>query len=282
MSVVAKILIVLNLILAVVFLGSGATYLGVKETFKLKLETAEANWVTERKDLEDSRDNFSKKWRDQEAKTATAQTELADIQGRWAQKEEEYKQAAALQTKLQAAYDKLSETYRDAIAQVDTLRNEKNRLIDEKDQALTAKRTAIDAQNNAVTEQRRLESELQAANDTVDELKVRINEVSTKLASTEVLVKAYEDKYGPYAEAMTPPAIQAKVAAVDNGLNIVILTVGRDDEVKAGYEFTVYRDDKYIGRVVIDKVERDHCSGYSKKEIEAGAIQVGDDARTRY
>jgi len=282
MSVVAKILIVLNLILAVVFLAAGSTYLGVKETYRLQLEEKEAAWAEEKSTLEAARDNATQNWQDQEAKTSAAQSELAEVKGKWSEAEQNYKQVAASYDKLKGNYDKLADTYQDALAQIDTLNNEKNTLIGEKDQALTEKRQAIGEKNDAVTEQRRLETELMTANDNIDELKVRINDLAEKLASTEVLVKAYEDKYGPYAEAMVPPAIRAKVAAVDNDLNIVILTVGRDDEVKPGYEFTVYRGDEYIGKVVIDKVERDHCSGYSKKEIEAGDIQIGDDARTRF
>jgi len=49
-----------------------------------------------------------------------------------------------------------------------------------------------------------------------------------------------------------------------------------------GYEFTVYRGDKYVGKVIVDDVQKDHCSGYSKKELQSGNIAVGDDARTRW
>jgi len=72
------------------------------------------------------------------------------------------------------------------------------------------------------------------------------------------------------------------VSAVDNKMNIVILSVGRDDKVKEGYKFTIYRGDDYVGQVIIDKVEKDYCSGYSMKAVEKQPIQVGDRATTRF
>jgi hypothetical protein len=65
-------------------------------------------------------------------------------------------------------------------------------------------------------------------------------------------------------------------------MNIVVLSIGRDDAVKPGYEFTVFRGSEYVARVVIDKVEKDFCSGYSKKEVEKMPISVGDDATTKF
>ena len=78
------------------------------------------------------------------------------------------------------------------------------------------------------------------------------------------------------------PVLLGKVAAVDNDMNIVVLSIGRDDQVKPGYEFTIYRGTDYKAKVVINKVEKDYCSGYSRKELEAAPIEVGDEATTRF
>ena len=55
-----------------------------------------------------------------------------------------------------------------------------------------------------------------------------------------------------------------------------------DDKVQVGFEFTIYRGMEYVGKVVINRVERDYCSGESKKEIQKSPIQVGDQATTRF
>lgn len=76
------------------------------------------------------------------------------------------------------------------------------------------------------------------------------------------------------------PAIAGKVVAVDTKLNIVVLSVGRTDGVKPGTTFTIHRGKTYVGRVVVDDVQKDHCAGYSKAELQAKTIEVGDGART--
>ena len=52
--------------------------------------------------------------------------------------------------------------------------------------------------------------------------------------------------------------------------------------MKVGFAFTIYRGNVYVARVVIDKVEKESCSGYSMKELEKTPIQVGDEATTRF
>ena len=106
--------------------------------------------------------------------------------------------------------------------------------------------------------------------------------VAKELESSKVQLQAYKDKFGALSEWISVPALAAKVAAVDEKVNIVILSIGSDDNVKVGYEFTVYRGNKYVGKVVVEDVQKDHCSGYSKKDLQSGEIQVGDDARTRW
>ena len=78
------------------------------------------------------------------------------------------------------------------------------------------------------------------------------------------------------------PMIRGRVTAVDSALNIVILSVGRDDAVHVGYVFTVFRGDEYVTKLVVDKVEAAWCSGYSVREMEKSPPVVGDVATTRF
>jgi hypothetical protein len=78
------------------------------------------------------------------------------------------------------------------------------------------------------------------------------------------------------------PKIDSKVAAVNPESNVVVISGGRDVGVEPGYEFTVFRGNEYVARIVIDKVEEDFSSGYSMKEIEKSPIRVGDDVTTKF
>ena len=184
--------------------------------------------------------------------------------------------------RLNADNNRLSETYKNALAQIDQLRQDLSNANTAKDSALAEARANTDTANNAVTEQKRLESELMDAQDQIAGLEKKIVALSKELETAGVMLQAYKDKFGVISELVSAPALTAKVSAVDEKLNIVVLSIGKDEGVKPGYEFTVYRGDKYVGKVVVDDVAKDHCSGYSKKELQQGPIQVGDDARTRW
>jgi SMC interacting uncharacterized protein involved in chromosome segregation len=282
MSVIAKILIVLNLVLAVVFLGASATFLGQQESWKKKHDDIKTASEAEIADLKAQRDGANRTARDQETLASQRQEQIAEVQGILQAKESEYTQITERYSTLLGQYERLSQTYKDAIALNDSLTQQKNALINEKDAALTEKRNAIEEMNAAVTERKRVEGELESAQMDKSELAKRMTELADQHESQTVLLEAYVEKFGSLADVMNPPTIKARVTAVDNNLNIVMLSVGRDDGVKKGFAFTVYRGNEYIGKVIIDKVEADYASGYSVKELEQGAIQVGDDATTRF
>jgi predicted nucleic acid-binding Zn-ribbon protein len=280
MSVVAKILIVLNLVLAVVFLGAASTFLGEQQKYKLQFEnvsaefaTAQTNWEAQKAVLDgnvrDLRDQLS-------SKTAAYDSVAAKAEA----KEAEFDAVSRAYTELRGQFEQLAQTARDAQSHIEQLNSDKNNLVNEKDQAMTEKRQAIDAMNDAITERRRLEGELVAAMDTIAGMEKVGVDMAAEIEGLSLLVAAYKSKVGDLPNLLTPPKIKAKVSAVNNEMNIVILSVGRDDQVEEGFEFTIYRGNDYVGKVIIDTVEADYCSGHSKKELERLPISSGDDATT--
>ena len=77
--------------------------------------------------------------------------------------------------------------------------------------------------------------------------------------------------------------INAKVLSVRTDVNVVLLSVGREDKVKEGYQFTVYNGGTYKGKVMVESVYPNMCSARILKELMADAqtIQEGDNASTR-
>jgi predicted nuclease with TOPRIM domain len=282
MSTVAKILVVLNLFLAVGFLGASATFLGVQENYKVQLKETSEKMQVEIDDLTAQKTKLGKDYSDQRSKTAEFQAANEGLTAAAEAKELESQRLNETHSQLLGQFERLSQTAKDLQSTIESLNSDKNRLIDEKDKALTEKRNAVETANNAVTEQKRLENEILGQADAIGELEKRLVETAEKLDMTELVVALYKEKYGETGESLGVPAIGAVVSGVNNDLNIVLLTVGRDDGVKAGYEFTIYRGGEYVATVVVDTVEKDHCSGVSKKEVERLPIQVGDKGTTRF
>ena len=75
--------------------------------------------------------------------------------------------------------------------------------------------------------------------------------------------------------------IRAQVLAVRGDANLIMLSVGDQNEVKQGYRFTVYRDSEYLGKVEVEKVFADMCSARILTEFTEKQIKEGDSASTR-
>ena len=281
MSVVAKILIVLNLLLAVVFLGSAATFLGAQETWKKKHNDLKTETDASIAGLTADKASLQQKLRSTESDLSTAQTSLADIESKWEAAQDNHAEVIKRRDQLAVEMTKLTAIKDDLVKQIAALTKRKDELVDEKETALGEKRTAIEAENVAVTEQRRLHDNLNDANDMIGELEKQIVARDGQIESLDMQLRVYKEKYGELIGFAAPP-LKGRVSAVNGELNIVVLSIGRDDKVEAGYEFTIYRGSEYVGKVVIDKVDKDFCSGYSRKEVEKAPIEVGDNATTRF
>jgi outer membrane murein-binding lipoprotein Lpp len=282
MSVVAKILVVLNLVLAIVFLGAAATFLGAQESWKVKYEEYEVETTKKIDTITAARDLANKRYNDARVEAANAAGEkdkAVEVQRRI---EGENEKITNEHNDLLGKYDKLSQAQKDLVATNEKLTNDIKALTSQKDEAIAAKAEAVKAMNDAVTEQRRLKALGDEKDDTIAALEKKITDLGEMIEGLNLKLAAYKDRIGDLPDMIGMEPIKAKVTSVSAQYNIVMLSVGRDDHVKPGYEFTIYRGNEYVGKVVIDRVEKDYCSGQSKKELEKSPIQAGDDATTRF
>ena len=74
--------------------------------------------------------------------------------------------------------------------------------------------------------------------------------------------------------------IRGRVTGVDQGLGLVVLNVGERHGVRERYAFVVYRDEAYIGRVVVSQVFPDYAALRYSPSMRAD-VEVGDEAATR-
>jgi len=80
---------------------------------------------------------------------------------------------------------------------------------------------------------------------------------------------------------VSAPPIDAVIQAVKNEDKLVVLSVGKDQKVQEGYQFTVYRGDKFVGKVQVIKVYDDLAGARVLYTQDGEAIQVGDQAATQ-
>lgn len=81
---------------------------------------------------------------------------------------------------------------------------------------------------------------------------------------------------GVNTSTLPKKAVSGKVTAVAKDIGLIIISVGKDDDVLGGDEFTVYRGGQFVAKVVIDTVDRKWASG--RVTLKTGVDpEVGDD-----
>ncbi len=106
------------------------------------------------------------------------------------------------------------------------------------------------------------------------------------LREKELLISMAESQGVNFAQLLPGPpvpAIDGKVVAVKTDLDppLVLLSVGADDKVEQGFRFSIYRGSTFVGKVVVEKVLRDSAGCRVLFTSKGGNIQAGDSAATR-
>jgi prefoldin subunit 5 len=284
MSMVAKILIVLNLVLAVLVMGAAGSYLQGAENWKKNYEDNKVLLEGKITDLNDrvgktqaALDEANRKASAEAQKASgleSANRTLDDNQKLLNKKIDDYNaQLQALQNHL-----------KDLQANYEASRQANDKLQAEKKQADDEKRSALEAKNAAETEQKRLEqdrSNLTAQLDGSEKSKAELADQREALTAEN---KMYREKFGPLGLVAT--AVKGQVLAADAKMDIYLISVGSKDGVKVADELTVYRNDQFVAVVVVDKVFDDKASVVVKrmngKPFKKSDIQQGDKVATSY
>jgi hypothetical protein len=78
-----------------------------------------------------------------------------------------------------------------------------------------------------------------------------------------------------------PPQARGKVLAVNQD-NMLEVSLGSDDGLRAGHTLEIYRGSNYLGRAQILRADTDRSVGKILPGFKKGAIQKGDEVATRF
>jgi hypothetical protein len=78
-----------------------------------------------------------------------------------------------------------------------------------------------------------------------------------------------------------PPAVRGKVLAT-NDKNMVEISLGADDGLRAGHTLEVYRESNYLGRIEVLTTSSDKAAAKILPGFKRGVIQKGDNVATRF
>lgn len=276
MSGLAKVFLVINLVLAVVFLGTAATLFSVRMDFKEKMSAMNDEYVQKFQEQKNKLDELDKKG---ELQALHLSVQYAEIVNAKESNKELTQERDTLQTQVAAAttdnatkqsrIDRLTAQITNLDTQVANL---STRLLQAEEARRGATQVALTSnaeKNTAVIRAVTLDETLAAVNTELTALRDENSLLKTRIAA---LNRIGRDVGGD-------PEITAKVVSVKDKL--VVLSVGANDGVVKGMQFIVHRNGQYLGDIKVEYVYTDMAGAEVVHLADRGLIREGDDAKTK-
>jgi len=278
MSPIGKVFIVINLVLAALFVGSAASLIQTGQEWRTKYESTstELTATIAEKDGEiaaaenETRQATSQKDRLASEKS-TLEAEKAALEDELATEREQNADLRESLTSIDGKLGDLESTNRqqesriaDLNEQVGTLRGERDGALDERDSAEAARATAERTAETVSRERDELQIALGRANET-------ISSKDAKLAEVARLYKVDLNNLNDQ------PDLSGRVTAVDSthGTTVVVINLGKNDGVKPGHSFDVYNGGVYKGKIYVETVNSSQ-SAATISLVGEGEIGVDD------
>ena len=280
MSGLAKFFVVINLVLALFFLSVSATLFQSQKDWKGAAETAvenaEETVAMAEKMKETLQGVVDEKSRNNESLTREKEQLSSSILTLQNSNGDLRKSVAQLGTKIDDLDSRIAqkdEHIQDKDSNIARLEEEITRLSVEIDNAGDAKKLAERLRNRALLDKEQLAQQAEALNKELTALKEDYDD-------QQLLISRIVDSgiRLPDIGVTTAPPIDGMVVGVQEG--VVVLSVGKDDNVEIGYEFTIYDGNRFIGKVQVTKV-LDDMSGCTILFQEDSGIREGHKASTR-
>lgn len=284
MSPIGRIFIVLNLVLAALFLGWAATNLGTSQDFKTRLETTQSE--------------FDQYKEEKEADANALRAQIAQLEGSMSTVRGERDTAdadrARLQSELETARSRNTALDADVSGIKAVLANydETNRQLQQRLDQATAdsraadetRRNAEDALDSAEEAQRAAEEKLASTEKQIADLEADRAGLERKVQDIDTQLQTLVDYTGvTAAEIIAMPVIDGAVLQVvtttDPGL--VAINKGESDGVKRGFTFDIYHGSQYKGQVRVESVQPNMCTAVIIRTVDGARIGQGDAATTR-
>lgn len=282
MSALAKVFVVLNLLLSLLFFGTSATLFLTRQNknkeivsldrqLKDRIRDDEAR-MKEQAAMIQRQDNVIVALRGSEKRLSVAFSTEREKVGAATTR------AVAAESQRQTAQEESKASKLLADRREATIQDLNGQL----EEAKGSQQSALDQAKQAVEARNRMKTDLDRVNQQLRETQMELADLATKYDKLELANQWYSERYGAYVPGQLAPPIDALVEAVDSKLRAVVLSVGEDQKVELGHMFYVYRDDKYIGKVKVTKLYQDLSGATVELEAEGEQIRAGDKATTRF
>jgi predicted nucleic acid-binding Zn-ribbon protein len=286
MSLLAKIFIVMQTVLIMVYLGMTATlyqhrrdwrtsYQKLKHRYTTSVSRAQKEIQALRTYVQSKDELITSKQREVVSLKSSLDQQVALAQ----RNNQLYQDKTTEFNQLNQNFTNLSRNLSDANTRNKQLDDRKAELEGLLEVATNRRETAEGQVARLTTLNTNLEQDL-------GDLRTQFADTRQKLREKELLISMVEGS-GVDIELLVPgppvPAIDGNVVAIKTDVNppLVLLSVGQDDRVERGFHFSIYRGSKFVGKVVVERVLRDSAGCRVLFTADGQQIQPGDNAATR-
>ncbi len=272
MTLLGKIFTLLVLLLSVAFfivaLLANSSHIDHKKKvseFQTQSKNLERTVDALKKTIEENKTSFAQEQLSRKTALAELQTQLGAAREQLAQANTELNGKAAT---LTIQTQKLSETI-DRVASLtkanETLKTEIDKIITDRNNQRKLVITQTDKLNALLSIELDLRAEMARLQSDATLYQAKAETAASALLNAGI--KDYDD--------VPPTDLKGEILAVNNS-QLVVVSVGRDDGLRAGHKLEVYRGGQYLGRIEIKKIEDDRAIGQILASFRKGYIQAGD------
>ena len=282
MNTVAKILIVVNLVLAGAFLASAGNFLGQmdhwknkydQETAALQAEIDQKQIVIDQKIKENA--NLITQSNEMQGQLDGAKKEASEVRGQNDLLKQSFNEASVQLTQATAALEKAQDTIQSNRTLIDTLQGERAKSAE-------ALRVAQEAKEAAIRSLAEKEQQFENLMAQKQDLEAQLEQTKKDLLSARLTAETAVSRAGGAGDVpMDQPAHMGQVLSVDNQSNVAIISLGAEDGVRPGFRYTVSRGSQYVTMLEITDVQAKQSAGRSIKSLQQTDIQRGDRVMSR-
>lgn len=282
MNQLAKVFIIINFVLSIIYLAVSGMFLAQKWDYRqMYLEKAyqeeqtKADCAKQVSDVQKRIESFK------EAATQARHfaKETLDQKNRLEKENSDLKTenlSYATEVKqITGKIDNIHTTLNNQYKRISELEAENKNIKDLAESAEKSKDEAEEARQRYEAQLNNLQGELR-------ERELLLQNSEKELREAKLIIRAVRDSGVNIATIGTgAKALDGQIMAVSDQAPIVIISLGSDHGVEKGNQFTVYRGSKFIGRVVIEEVYKEMSAARILREMTVDKIRNGDSITTR-
>ena len=272
MNLTGKILTFLILFLSVAFLVLavmvGATHQNWKEVAndnRDKLQEARNVLTTYKGKSEEINKKLNAERVARRLQLAQLESQLNTARTERDEKEAQLRKQLEISSRSQQALSNAEQRINEKDAQITDLRTQNKGLVDD---IATQRQSVVNLTNQVYT--------LQGEMDQLSTMNMKLNE---QVAQQEKVMKARGVSETELTDQI-PPEVEGVVLRTKN--NLIAISVGSDDGVRAGHIFDIYRGDRFIGKAEVTRAKDNMSAARLVSEFVQAPVAEGDYVTTKY